>query len=504
MPRCREIGQNDSGVAHPAGAALKDEQMSSMIRPGSGPIGLRDLLRTTLLGLAVSGCSLGASEPSATNEASVHVAEAALNAGSPRVALQVAQTILSHSPDNVPALLVRGDALTQLAQNDDAGAAFQQALRRDPASLHAKVGLGRIRLTTDPTEAAGLFRDVLRAEPTNMSALTDLGIALDLLGQHQEAQAFYHRALQDNPTNVPVQVNLALSLARGGDTSRALGLIEPLARERNAAVKVRHNYAAILTMAGRRGDAATVLKADLSQEQTNQALTAYRRGTDVATGAPPPQVEQAPVTVAAVGLAETPAAKAEPAVPAVRAQTVPVIPVPVAATPISAHVVVSESTPTETIVVTRTSAPLSTVPLASAPRVAAPTATVPPVIAPLAAMPRVRPSVESPAPDAPAPVSTTTSDSRPSMTFETAEIEIGPHVQLGAFGSESAARREWRRLNHKLPDLMASREPSITTVERDGTTFWRLRTWGFSDESAARSFCSHVRTASRRCMVYSA
>ena len=453
---------------------MKVDKMSSttkllIARSGTPRSGIGGTLWASLLAMVVSGCSLGASDTAATSGASIHVAEAALSAGSPRVALQVAQTILNRSPNNVPALLIRGDALTQLAQNEDAGSAFQQALRQEPASLHAKLGLGRIRLTTDPTEAAGLFQDVLRAEPTNTSALTNLGIALDLLGQHQEAQTYYHRVLRDNPGSAAVRVNLALSLAMGGDSVGALRLIEPLARDHGASIKVRHNYAAILTMAGRRTEAAAVLKADLSPDEVNRALAAYKRGTEVAT------VVTAQPEIAATPIATpTPiaVAKAEPPTPPVPNQAAAAEPQAAVVALAPKPAATAEVKPTETIVVTQTSAPLTAGPAAS-PRVAA--------------TPTIAPAFAAPVPLAPAP----------------AETQSGPHVQLGAFASEAAAKREWERLLQKLPDLLANRDPAVTTVERNGTTFWRLRTWGFADQSAARLFCSHVRTATPRCMVYS-
>ena len=349
------------------------------------------------------------------------MAEAALNGGSPNIALQVTQTILARTPDDVPALLIRGDALTQLRQNEDAVSAFKAVLKRDPSSTHAKLGLGRVRLTTDPAEAAGLFRDVLRTDPNNVSALTNLGIGLDLLGQHMDARVFYRRVLADNPANVAVRVNLALSLAMTGDGADALRLIEPLAKDRIASAKLRHNYAAILTMAGQETEAAEVLKQDMPVQDVQQAIAAYRQGSTALASVQP--ATQPPVVVAAAAPAE----------------------------------------PIETIMVTQNA--------------------------------EVPPAFEAPVPAKPAPsVATAT----PSVT------PGGSLVQLGAFNSEQAAQGEWRRLQKKLPSLLAGRAPAISTVERDGATFWRLRTAGFSDRSSADGFCSQVRPAKARCMVFNA
>ena len=146
--------------------------------------------------------------------------------------------------------------------------------------------------------------------------------------------------------------------------------------------------------------------------------------------------------------------------------------------------------PTETIVVTQTSAPLTAVPLTAVPLAAAPAA--------------ISPAFDPPVPVPPATnAAEVAPPAAPSASLPT-ETEIGPHVQLGAFNSETAARDEWVRLQQRLPDLLAGREPAITTVERNGTTFWRLRTWGFSDQAAARGFCTQIKAATPRCMVYGA
>ena len=220
----------------------------------------------------LAGC--GRSE---SGQPGIAVGEEALRDGSPQLALQVAQGLLARSPDDVPALLIQGDAATQLGQNADANAAFLHVLKLRPDSVHAKVGLGRLRLGTDASEAVALFQDVLRQEPRNLNALNNLGIARDLLGQHREAQGSYRQARAIDPGNTAAQVNLALSLAMSGNSADALRLIEPLATDPASSSKVRHDYAAVLAMAGREHDAEDILSHDLSPSEVKQVLDALRQ-----------------------------------------------------------------------------------------------------------------------------------------------------------------------------------------------------------------------------------
>jgi hypothetical protein len=74
-------------------------------------------------------------------------------------------------------------------------------------------------------------------------------------------------------------------------------------------------------------------------------------------------------------------------------------------------------------------------------------------------------------------------------------------VQLAALTSEESARTEWAELTKKMPDLMSGRQPNYSRIEREGHTFWRVRTAGFADMAQARSFCDRVRAKGAGCSV---
>ncbi len=79
----------------------------------------------------------------------------------------------------------------------------------------------------------------------------------------------------------------------------------------------------------------------------------------------------------------------------------------------------------------------------------------------------------------------------------------GTLVQFAALGSEEAARAEWAHLNKRIPDLLGGRQPSFTKTERDGKTYWRVRTGGFADMAQATSFCERARAKGAACSIAS-
>lgn len=233
--------------------------------------------------LLLAACSGGAGGPAA-GQPGVDVARAALRGGSPQIALQVTQGLLAKHPNDAAALLVQGDALTVLGRYDDAAVDYTAVLKQDPTSVEGHIGLGRLRLATDPAQAEALFLEALQVDPRNTTALNDLGIARDLQGHHAGAQQAYSQALGIDPDFHAAQVNLALSLAMSGDADRAVKLLRPLASEPGASRKLRQDLAAVLAMGGNRAEAERILSADLTPAEIQQALADY---TSARSGPPP-------------------------------------------------------------------------------------------------------------------------------------------------------------------------------------------------------------------------
>jgi cell division septation protein DedD len=134
---------------------------------------------------------------------------------------------------------------------------------------------------------------------------------------------------------------------------------------------------------------------------------------------------------------------------------------------------------------------------ASAPATVAPPPPVKPAAVAVAPPPSVKPAIVAtskvaPAPPPPKPMA---------ATPPAAAVSRSATVQLAALSSEQAARGEWEALSKRMPDLLGSRQPSYSRTDRNGRTFWRVRTAGFTDVAQARGFCEKVRAKGVGCSV---
>jgi Flp pilus assembly protein TadD len=234
---------------------------------------MRRAILLLCLGLAACG---GHDRPPLAKGLTVRVADAALAGGAPVVALQVAREILARHPND--ATLVReGDALFAMEHGQEAATSYQRALALEPRNNSAQLGLGRIRLRTDPAGAEAIFLRLLAADPLNAAALNDLGIARDLQGRHAAAQEAYAQAAAAAPEMAAAQVHMGLSLALSGNSSRAVDILRPLAASASATPRVRQDLAVALVVAGDDQGARQVLRTDLNEGQTTDAVSGYER-----------------------------------------------------------------------------------------------------------------------------------------------------------------------------------------------------------------------------------
>ena len=245
-------------------------------------------------------------------QVTLRLADAAMAAGAPEMALRVAEMVLQQQPNNVAAMVTKADALYATGALDGARAAYRQAVGIDPANGGAQIGLGRTLVRSDPQAAETAFLAALVHQPDSVLALNDLGIARDMQGHHAEAQEAYRRALVTSPESIDVQTNLGLSLALSGDRTKAVQLLQPVATAATSTPMQRANLAmaqaSVVAPLGHSEAATPIQGADRA---TTQASVVAPSGLAEVAATPTPMqtadlVTAQPSAVAPFGHAEAP------------------------------------------------------------------------------------------------------------------------------------------------------------------------------------------------------
>jgi tetratricopeptide (TPR) repeat protein len=179
----------------------------------------------------------------------LRVAKAALASGAPELALRVADLELAKKPDDVSALVARGDALYALRRSDQAQIAYRAAVKLDPEATAAQVGLGRTLAQSDPGAAEAAFLSALSREPDNVIALNNLGVVRDLQGRHAEARGLLacHFRCADERRLADKFGNVA---GAGGPHSDASRLLRGITSDPEARQTWRNELLNALTLAG--------------------------------------------------------------------------------------------------------------------------------------------------------------------------------------------------------------------------------------------------------------
>src|SRR5262245_56132647 len=87
---------------------------------------------------------------------------------------------------------------------------------------------------------------------------------------------------------------------------------------------------------------------------------------------------------------------------------------------------------------------------------------------------------------------------QPAASNETSQ-STGYGVQLGAFGSEASADREWHRLRGRFDAQLGNLSPRIVLADGDSGQFYRLQAPA-AGEAQARAICTSLREQDQACI----
>jgi tetratricopeptide (TPR) repeat protein len=178
-------------------------------------------------------------------------------------AREAAMKALAIDPDYAPAHARLG-YIVMFADNDLAGAAqhFERALALDPADLDVlRAPAGLLQLLGRMDEALALDEAVVRRDPVNLNALSNLGLHQRIAGRFDAAMASYRTVLSLAPGRGGVHAELGNALLLKGDVQGALAEIEQETSEMWKMIGLPMAYHAL----GRKADSDAALAAVIAK-----------------------------------------------------------------------------------------------------------------------------------------------------------------------------------------------------------------------------------------------
>ncbi|WP_234033107.1 SPOR domain-containing protein [Erythrobacter rubeus] len=143
---------------------------------------------------------------------------------------------LAKRPKSVDALIDAGEASVKVGDLDAAIGFYGRAEDLSPNNPRIKLGMASVYLRSGrPVDALPLFAAAQSAGAQARDLLSDRGLAFDLVGDSESAQAAYKRAITLNPDDVEVRRRLALSYAITGNRTGFEDMLRPMLDRRDLA-----------------------------------------------------------------------------------------------------------------------------------------------------------------------------------------------------------------------------------------------------------------------------
>jgi len=252
----------------------------------------RIALLPALVALTAAGCTTGdgrewtfasssgpvPADPAGESvETLVALGDYTLQRGDPLSAIALYRRAHQAQPDAITPLTRLGAALARVGSYDDAAGAYRAALELEPLNADAQRGLGNALVAAGhPAEALPHLETALSLG-NDQRAYNSIGVALDMLGRHGDAQFYYRQGLALTEEDIDLRSNLALSLSLSGQEQEAIALARRVASSPNAGLRHRQNLALVLAMAGRMDDAEQVARRDFGEDAVRRNMQYFAR-----------------------------------------------------------------------------------------------------------------------------------------------------------------------------------------------------------------------------------
>lgn len=150
---------------------------------------------------------------------------------------------------------------------------YERAMELGEATA-GMIGKARVALAKNEADLAiSLFEAVLKENARSMEALNGIGVAYDILEQHDLAQSYYRHVIEYEPDNVNALNNLALSQTLNGDRSSGEKLFIEIYSSALNNPTVRQNTAFVNAINGKTKRALELYGSYLTEQKKYHNIT---------------------------------------------------------------------------------------------------------------------------------------------------------------------------------------------------------------------------------------
>ncbi len=244
---------------------------------------MRHAIRTTaftaLLALAACGQTAQSGRQSELNpDSRLRVGEAAERAGDMETAVAMYMAAAQGAPDDIAVQVSAASGMARSGKWNQARDLLVERAKTHPRNPDLLRTLASIYVMVGQSRAAIVrYDEVLAIAPGDVHAMVDKGVALDLLGQHGEAQALYRKALTLVPNDAVISNDLALSLLMEGRPAEALAVLQPFAEADEVPDRIKVNIGIILAANGRTDQARRLLDGRIAPAELDNLTRALTR-----------------------------------------------------------------------------------------------------------------------------------------------------------------------------------------------------------------------------------
>ena len=224
------------------------------------------------------GASLRASagnEPGSAAAALLRGARGARDSGDLANAVMLYKNAYELAPGRADIAAELGQTLAAVGANNEAADVYRDALANNPKNTEALRGLGNALIALNqPRLALEQFQAALALKPDSR-LFNSMGVAHDMSGDSQTAQASYRSGLTLAANDPSLRNNLALSIALAGDYDQSITMLAKLVDEPRAGARTRQNLALVYGLAGRSQEAAKLIRIDFDERTVQNNLAYY-------------------------------------------------------------------------------------------------------------------------------------------------------------------------------------------------------------------------------------